>query len=238
MKTIGRSLVGLLAGTLVATVAWSIEPAYTGPMGNPEEPATRPYKAMYRGLKSLFVQPLRGFKRGNDKVPGIGSVEVFRGFRHGGIELIESTYTGMAGKLQPEPKQLQTINTFIDDDRRLAALVDGATAAALIHWSFNAPAGTVFGAGGYVIIQSEMDISVMSEEEVAYVKYRGDVARDKEVEFAHPNRSGKRHFKRLDRSRAIERKHTPPEVESDIKQYNLTGDLIKKGRQGKLVTPE
>jgi len=238
MNTFGRTVLGCLAGGVLVSTVWAIEPAYNGPMGNPEEPATRPYKAMYRGMKALFVQPIRGFKRGNDKVPGVGSVEVFRGVRHGGVELIESTYTGMAGKLQPEYTQLQTLNTLIDSDRRVAALADGLTAAGLIHWSFNAPAATVFGAGGYVIIQSEVDISAMSEEEVAHVHYRADVARDKEVEFAHPNRDGRRHFKRLDRSNAIEKKHTPPNPKPEEVQYGLTGDLIKKGRKGRLVAPE
>ncbi len=235
MKTLGRAFLGLAAGGVLATTVWAIEPAYNGPLGNPEEPATRPYKAMYRGLKALFIQPVRGFQRGNDKMPGIGSVEVFRGVRHGGVELVESTYTGMAGKRQPSHEELQTMNNFIDSDRRLAALADGVTAAALLHWSFGAPAATVFGAGGYIIIQSEVDISAMNEEEVAYVQYRSDVTRDKEKEFSHPNTDGRRHFKRLDRSRAIERKHTPPKAEPDAVEYNLTGDLIKKGRRGKLV---
>jgi hypothetical protein len=238
MNAFGRTVLGCLAGGVLVSSVWAVEPAYKGPMGNPEEPATRPYKAMYRGVKALFVQPVRGFKRGNDKMPVIGSVETIRGVRHGGFELVESTYTGMAGKLQPEPAQLQTMNTLIDSDRRVAALIDGLTAAGLIHWAFNAPAGTVFGAGGYVIIQSEVDIEAMSDEEVAHVKYRADVARDKEAEFAYPNRDGRRHFRRLDRSNAIEKKHTPPNVEPESVQYNLTGDLIKKGRKGQLVAPE
>jgi hypothetical protein len=222
----------------MVSAAWAIEPAYVGPLGNPEEPATRPYKAMYRGLKALFVQPVRAFKRGNDKVKYIGSVEAFRGVRQGGVELIESTYTGMAGKRQPHYTQLQALNNMIDSDRRVAAIADGLTAAALLHWTFNAPAATVFGAGGYVIIQSEVDIAAMEGEEVAYVKYRSEVAKDKEDEFAHPNRDGKRHFRRLDRSRAIERQHTPPKQETEEVQYNLTGDLIKKGRKGQLVPEE
>lgn len=237
MTRIGRALFGFLLGGVLVSAAWAIEPAYKGPLGNPEEPATRPYKSMYRGLKALFVQPVRGFKRGNDKVLVLGSAEAFRGVRHGGVELIESTYTGMAGKRQPDYRELQTINTMIDSDRRVAALADGLTAAALIHWAFNAPAATVFGAGGYVIVQSELDISVMEAEDLEYVKYRSEVARDKEAEFAHPNRDGKRHFHRLDRSRAVERKHTRPNPEPEEVEYNLTGDLIKKGRQGKLVTP-
>lgn len=238
MNRMGRAVIGCLAGGMMVSAAWAIEPVYKGPLGNPEEPATRPYKAMYRGLKALFIQPVRGFKRGNDKYKYLGSVEAIRGVRQGGVELVESTYTGMAGKRQPDPKELQTLNAMIDSDRRIAALADGLTAAALLHWIFNAPAGTVFGAGSYVIIQSEVDIKAMTEEEFAYVQYRSDVAREKEDEFAHPNRDGRRHFKRLDRSRAIERKHTPPKAEPGEVQYNLTGDLIKKGRRGKLLPPE
>jgi hypothetical protein len=222
MKTIGRAVFGCLAGGLLVSAA----------------SATRPYKAMYRGLKALFVQPVRGFKRGNEKVKYIGSVEAFRGVRHGGVELIESTYTGMAGKRQPDYRELQTLNNMIDGDRRVAALADGLTAAALLHWAFHAPAGTVFGAGGYVIIQSEVDIAAMEGEPVAYIKYRSEVTKDKQDEFAHPNRDKKRHFKRLDRSRAIERKHTPPNPEPAETEYNLTGDLIKKGRKGQLVPEE
>jgi hypothetical protein len=238
MTTNGRLLIsGFVCGVMISAAS-AIEPAYVGPLGNPEEPATRPYKAMYRGLKSFFIQPVRAFNRGNDKVKYVGSLEAIRGVRQGTVELLESTYTGMAGKLQPEPYQLQAVNTYMDDDRRLAALADGLTAAALLHWTFNAPVATVFGSAGYVIVQSEMDISVMTEEEKDFVLYRSEVAKDKEDEFAHPNRDAERYFNRLDRSREIESRHTPPKMEDEGPKYNLSGNLIKKGRRGSLVDAE
>ncbi len=50
-----RHILLAAAVTITATgVAGAIEPIHYGKYGNPEEPATRPYKAIWWGLKSLF----------------------------------------------------------------------------------------------------------------------------------------------------------------------------------------
>ncbi len=88
----------LLGLTAAADV---VQPAYEGQFGNPEEPALRPYKWMWHGLKSLAYQTGKGFQDGNMNFPVIGTVEIGRGLRRGTVEFAESTWKGALFAVPP-----------------------------------------------------------------------------------------------------------------------------------------
>lgn len=115
----------LLAATLSAGAA--VKPAYVGPYGNPEEPALRPYKWMWRGVKALFFQTGVHFRDGNLHTPVAGSTHALRGARKGTFELLESTFKGAVFAPVPPKgdfKKLRAINTHIDESNGLYHLVD------------------------------------------------------------------------------------------------------------------
>jgi len=106
--------------TVMPVHAGVVAPAYEGSYGNPEEPALRPYKWMWRGVKSLFYQTGHGFKHGNMSTPVLGTAETFRGVRKGTFELLESTYRGI--NFAPVPpkgsyKETSKVNAFIDGEK-------------------------------------------------------------------------------------------------------------------------
>ncbi|MCP4639471.1 MAG: hypothetical protein GY851_03520 [bacterium] len=123
---------------MVATASFAIEPAYTGKLGNPEEPATRPYKAMWRGMKAMHYHTVKSFEEGNKKVPGWGSVEMFRGMRRGAVEFADSTYRGMAGEQAPPVKQECKVNKALDRDPVTRGISDGIHTS-LVFASLMAP---------------------------------------------------------------------------------------------------
>ena len=116
-----RTLLLVLTVTfLTPFAAMAVEPAYFGQFGNAEEPALRPYKWMWRGVKALFYQTGHGFVHGNMRTPVLGTAETFRGLRKGTFELSESTYRGLSFAPVPpkgDYKKLSSFNEMIDGDR-------------------------------------------------------------------------------------------------------------------------
>lgn len=111
--------------------AAAVPPAYNGPLGNPEEPALRPYKWMWRGFKALAYQTANHAKEGNLKTPILGTAEAFRGFRKGIVEFDESTFRGMLGAVPPQAgiddyryDRLLKANQYIDQDVLLRNVAD------------------------------------------------------------------------------------------------------------------
>lgn len=103
-----------------AIAATAVEPAYVGEYGNPEEPALRPYKWMWRGVKALFYQTGHGFKHGNMRTPVLGTAETFRGLRKGTFELGESLYHGLAFAPVPPKgsyKETMRLNEMVDNEK-------------------------------------------------------------------------------------------------------------------------
>ena len=89
-----------------------------------EEPAMRPYKCLWSGVKSVVYNTTKSFAQGNEKLPVLGSVEAFRGFRRGSVDLISGTYMGMAGS-KPRPyNKLSRPNRIIEDDPLLRNVAD------------------------------------------------------------------------------------------------------------------
>ena len=122
---------------LWASGSHAVPPAYTGPMGNPEEPALRPYKWLWHGAKAFLYQPVDALDRGNRKVPGLGSVEVFQGFRKGAVEIDESLFRGATFSEPPQAedyKKLGKANTYIDNDLLLRNVADFIAASYV--WTF------------------------------------------------------------------------------------------------------
>jgi hypothetical protein len=121
---------------LVAVSAQAIPPAYEGPLGNPEEPALRPYKWMYRGLQALSYHTVGSFVEGNVQYPVVGTVYVFRGLRIGSVELARSAFVGMIGanpKAHPNNhcSEVGLANQLIEEDLLLRTVLDGAWATVI-----------------------------------------------------------------------------------------------------------
>lgn len=107
-----------------------------------EEPALRPFRAFFRGIGAVFYQSVQALKEGNEKFPGLGTVEVFRGLRTGAVELVHGTYMGMAGTKHWGYDELGDANRMINDNLLLAHMMDTATAWGLFT-AFNADPATV-----------------------------------------------------------------------------------------------
>ncbi|MFP4502172.1 MAG: hypothetical protein ACLFTT_14320 [Candidatus Hydrogenedentota bacterium] len=105
----------LLVGACALAVA--VPPAYTGPMGNPEEPAMRPFKWLWHGVKAVGYRSTNGLRmtrqdeRVRTLVKGTG-VGVFQG----GVELVDSVGRGTLHAVPPghgDYKELGKLNAHI-----------------------------------------------------------------------------------------------------------------------------
>lgn len=118
---------GLVAALCVCGASYAVPPAYCGKLGNPEEPALRPWKGMYQGVRALLNRQHEAFREGNAKLPVVGSVEVFRGGRRGVLDCVEITGRSVAGAVPPrgdEFKKQGKLNTSIESNEDGAFLVD------------------------------------------------------------------------------------------------------------------
>lgn len=105
----------------LAGAADTVQSAYVGQFGNREEPALRPYKWMWHGLKSLVYQTGDSFQEGNMNFPVIGTVELGRGVRRGTAEFAESTWKGALFAVPPQGtgercKELGRLNEMLESD--------------------------------------------------------------------------------------------------------------------------
>ena len=171
MKTISKVLFTAFAATLICGSAMAdgnpingITPKKerTPDWVKVEEPALRPYKAVFRGVRALVFHTVKGLADGNEKWPGIGSVEIFRGFRVGMVELTNSTYKGMAGSKMPDYKVTTKPNKVIEKDIVLRNAADGLTAGFVFAGAGAgvadaAKAGTAIFAGQKIVDRSPVD---------------------------------------------------------------------------------
>ena len=135
MSYAARGMSGLaarlvLAATLTLSLAASagVERTVTeGPdWTRVEEPGLRPVKAIWQGFKAVGYHSSLSLAEGNEKFPGIGSIEVLRGLRRGTIELVSNTYMSMAGS-RPRPyTHVGQVNRFIERDPLLRNAADAA----------------------------------------------------------------------------------------------------------------
>ncbi|MBP8128373.1 MAG: hypothetical protein KA184_02250 [Candidatus Hydrogenedentes bacterium] len=86
---------------LCGSYAFGVEPAYNGPMGNPEEPALRPVKWFWHGAKALVHHTFHGFNKGREQgfCPAVRGTA--RGAERGVVRLSESVYKGAIGVRVP-----------------------------------------------------------------------------------------------------------------------------------------
>lgn len=213
----------------------AIEASHWGPYGNPEEPATRPFKAFWRGLKAFNYQFRFTVNEGEQKAGRVGGgVQVFRGVRRGLVEIGAGTYMGMAGQYPLPVEQTHPANEFIDSDRRLAALADLPSTAAIFYYGGAGSVGAVFGPGVVTVAQSEVDRHAMSPEE------RADVARAA-AKFSKQNWPAGAVDRNTPRPAGL--KYTGEWKDSDdaakaderVQEGNpYSGDMIKKARRGSI----
>lgn len=120
---------------LSSMAAYAVPPAYIGPMGNLEEPAMRPYKWLWFGIKKLWQRPLQAIRRGDEKVPFFGALEVTRGAERGVIELTESVYHGMVFAPPPNKRTYRnagSVNAFIESDWLFTRVADAVAVTPVI----------------------------------------------------------------------------------------------------------
>lgn len=132
--------------------------------GNPEEPALRPYKGLWRGVKALTYNLVKSLDTGNRKFPGLGVVELGRGTRYGAVELAYSTYMGMAGSRPAPVKSYSWPNEVLDSDWLLRNTADLAGGA--VFWGHASGESNALGAATVFTAQKVVDHSpVLSERE-------------------------------------------------------------------------
>jgi len=100
----------LLLAMLCAGVADAVPPAYTGEFGNPEEPALRPLKWTYVGVKSLVQSTKDGLASGVEKDPASMAGEGALGAVKGTGSLVSSVGHGIVGAPLPTRKEAKTLS--------------------------------------------------------------------------------------------------------------------------------
>lgn len=113
-----------------------------------EEPALRPVKAVGRGFAAFWYQTVQALAAGNERLPILGSVEVFRGVRHGLVEFAEHTSTGMTHSAPRDWKSTGAANTVINEDILLRNAADIATSVGIAGvGGASTESSLLFGAG-------------------------------------------------------------------------------------------
>lgn len=231
-----RTLAASVMITLFATAgAIAIEPSHWGKYGNPEEPAMRPYKSFWRGLKAFKYQQKATLDEGRQKAGAAGNVQVVRGVRRGLVEIAGSTYMGMAGSWPTPVEETHPANMYIEADRRRAALADWPVAAGMFWLVGAGSVGTVFGPGFTTVGQSEVDRYAMTPEERAKVAENAAKTRQQnwpasQVDRNTPRPQGLKYTGPLKDADDLKKS------QADKWQENpYTGDMVKKARRGTIA---
>ncbi len=96
-----------------------VAPETQDQFGNPEEPATRPYRWVWHGVKALVFHPLDALKDGYLQAPPTGVAYAGVGLRRGTVEFVESVARGSIFASVPPSdayKDTQRVNAVIEDD--------------------------------------------------------------------------------------------------------------------------
>ncbi|GMV93461.1 MAG: hypothetical protein AMXMBFR82_32390 [Candidatus Hydrogenedentota bacterium] len=237
MKAMSTTLAVVLA-VMCCGSAMAIEPSHWGKYGNPEEPATRPYKAFWRGLKAVPYQIGISKDSGEAKADAKwGRVEGFRGLRRGVVELGHSTWWGMAGTYPPPVEDFSSTNQWIESDRRLAALCDLPTTVGVFALVSGSNALVMmFGSAAVTVAQSEVDRRAMGPEQLEANLAAAERARAQNWPANPTSRNdirpqGLKYGGKL-KEEAQEMK---AEQESVYLNTPYSGDMIAKARRGRIA---
>ncbi len=237
MKAMSTTLAVVLAAVFCSH-ATAIEPSHWGKYGNPEEPATRPYKAMWRGLKAIPYQIRTSKHSGEAKVEAKwGRVEGFRGVRRGVVELGYSTWWGMAGTYPAPVDDFSSANQWIEHDRRLAALCDLPTTAGIFALVSGSNALVMmFGSAAVTVAQSEVDRRVMGPEQLEANLEAARRTRAQNWPAYGPDRNEARP-QGLKFTGTLKEEHDSKKAETELEALDTpySGDMIAKARRGRIA---
>ena len=225
MKPLYYCLMALLLGC--AGAATALEPAYTGQYGYAEEPALRPYKWMWVGVKSFGHQTKMGFVRGNMNTPVIGSVETIRGVRKGTVDMAENTWNGMLYRQVPPKGYHKTqgrANNYIDDDLFLRNATDFMASALVWKW-YTWPVQKVV---DYAPLESDEKVELRLEyaEQVRKERREAEEARQAQRRPSDETDVEKAQRRYLD-NRALYGSAKSDEKQLRKKEEDYTGNLLR-----------
>lgn len=212
---LGCALVVAAAACASADV---VQPAYSGPLGNPEEPAMRPYKWALSGIGALFYQTGKHFRDGNMGTPVLGTVNTFRGAGVGAIELGESVYNGMVFKPlvdHEEFKKLHRANTAIDKDLLARNVRDGLSTG-LVWWPL------------YPTLKFT-DHYPAEDEEKVQARIAAARAKREAAQAAQEARQENRHLTQTEQAQVG--RNPERAARGADKKKDLTGNLLKLGKK-------
>ncbi len=237
MKAMSTTLAVVLA-VMCCGSAMAIEPSHWGKYGNPEEPATRPYKAFWRGLKAVPYQIGISKDSGEAKADAKwGRVEGFRGVRRGVVELGHSTWWGMAGTYPPPVEDFSSTNQWIESDRRLAALCDLPTTVGVFALVSGSNALVMmFGSAAVTVAQSEVDRRAMGPEQLEANIAAAQRTRAQNWPSDPVSRNDQRpHGLKYGGKIKEEAEAKKAEQESVYLNTPYSGDMIAKARRGRIA---
>ncbi len=233
MKPATRVLLVLIAAVLWMGAARAVEPAYVGPLGNPEEPALRPYKWLWQGVKAFFYHPVVALDAGNRRTPLLGTADVAVGVRRGSIELGENVFRGINFAAPPPRdryKGLGRANTVIEEDLLLRNVADwafatylGSVIATSHGWSHFHPDGIKVGAAIFLTQKFVECHPAYNEDETQAMERRAKEIRAARKQHSRAARTG---------TVAMERYCDAPLGQDVVinSRPNYTGNLVKLAR--------
>lgn len=120
-------MVVAIAAVLFCASGYTVQPAYEGAFGNPEEPALRIVKWPWLGIKKLVSKTHGGLKAGMDKKSLCATGEKgVSGAWEGSKTLVHHTANGMIYAPLPKKEDESTTQSY---EARAMAFIEAATAA-------------------------------------------------------------------------------------------------------------
>jgi len=129
MNKTARTAMALAMAVALAAFAFAEEAADWEKV---EEPALRPYKGLWSGIKAFAYQCVKSVTQGNQKCPLFGTLEISRGIRRGTVELVARTGKAMAGAKARPIDEMGKANEIIENEPLLKTTSDAAAGTCLL----------------------------------------------------------------------------------------------------------